>query len=287
MTLLLLNTDSAIVRRWKPSCIISRPTCANFGTLDGCGTDDWATFKSNLESLYPDLSAANYTKRALQEFVDISSKTRMRDEDDVMIYYRPFLTHSNPLSNKQRISDEERSLEFFRGFHSDDRELMFRLSAMKPDHLVGLPYDLEDVLATARRQFSGVQLSDFPSREFRHGPINLRESYHADPDQYQWMRRLSGREDRDPRLRQECMSQYSRDSTDDCDSWSDDSPSVNATRHVIVTSKTVRYEIRTILTDDGPGYKYPPPRSTKPPLQPAPNPLPPHTNLRPSLPPLS
>lgn len=66
-------------------------------TLDGYSTGNWATFKSTLESLYPDTSATKrYTKRALQEFVDNYAKTRrMRDEDDVMDYYRDFLALSN------------------------------------------------------------------------------------------------------------------------------------------------------------------------------------------------
>lgn len=50
--------------------------------------------------------------------MDISAKTRIRDEDDVITYYCLFLTLGNPLFNKQRISDSERSVEFFRGCYS-------------------------------------------------------------------------------------------------------------------------------------------------------------------------
>lgn len=185
-------------------------------SLNGYSTGDWETFKSTLESLYPDTSAdTRYTKRALQDFVDISAKTRMRDEDDVMTYYRHFLTLSNPLLNKQRITDNERNVEFFQGFHPDDRKLLtLRLFAMKPDHPE--PYDLEDVVTAARRQFSGLQLCDFLSREFRG---DLRESRHVGPNQM--MRRLLGREDRDPGPSlQDCESHCGPDSMDDRDSWS-------------------------------------------------------------------
>jgi hypothetical protein len=55
-------------------------------TLDGYNTGDWETFKSTLKSLYPDTSAATrYNYTTLQEFVNISAKRRMRNEDDVMM----------------------------------------------------------------------------------------------------------------------------------------------------------------------------------------------------------
>ncbi|KAI9465561.1 hypothetical protein BJY52DRAFT_1113548, partial [Lactarius psammicola] len=118
--------------------------------LNGYSARDWESFKSALESLYPDTSATRYTNRALQDFVNISARNRIRDEEDVMTYYRGFLTLSNPLINKQRISDSERNLEFLRGFHPKDREpLLSRLYAMKPDHPIHVPYDLKDVLAAA------------------------------------------------------------------------------------------------------------------------------------------
>lgn len=160
-------------------------------------------------------------------------------------------TSSPSAINKQRISDEERSFEFFQGFHPDDRRpLAFRLLAMKPDHPIGVPHDLEDVLTAARRQFSGVQLSDFLPRELCDGPIYLGESRHADPDQR--MRQLFGREDRDPWPRQERKSKYGRDSTDDRNSWSDDEPQREYGSPRDRDFQDSPYEIRTVLTDHGP-----------------------------------
>ncbi|KAH9080608.1 hypothetical protein EDB83DRAFT_998541 [Lactarius deliciosus] len=253
-----LTTNHGLSHSQKVETIVHyiAPSVRDFWkTLDGYSTGDWATFKSTLESLYPDTSATKrYTKRALQEFVDDYAKTRrMRDEDDVMDYYRDFLALSNPLYNNQRISDEERSFEFFQGFHPDDRRpLAFRLLVIKPDHPIGVPHDLKDVLTAARRQFSGVQLSDFLPRELRDGPFNLREPRHADPDQ--WMRQSLGREDRHPRPRQELKSQYGRDSTDDRDSWNnDDEPQ---REHDSPRDRDFQdspdYDIRTVLTDHGP-----------------------------------
>ncbi|KAH9042193.1 hypothetical protein EDB85DRAFT_2139539 [Lactarius pseudohatsudake] len=251
----ILTTNHGLSDSQKVETIVHyiAPSMRDFWkTLDGYSTGDWATFKSTLESLYPDTSAKRYTKRALQEFVDNYAKTqRMRDEDDVMSYYRDFLALSKPLSNKQRISDEERSFEFFQGFHPDDRRLLaFRLLAMKPDHPIGVPHDLEDVLTAARRQFSGVQLSDFLPRELRDGPINLGESRHADPDQR--MRQLFGREDRDPWPRQESKSKYGRDSTDDRNSWSDDEPQREYDVPRDRDFQDSPYEIRT--SDDASSY---------------------------------
>ena len=96
---------------------IARPVRDLWKTLDGYRTGNWETFKSTLESLYPDTSTTRYTIRTLQDFVDVSSNTRMRNEDDVMIYYRRFLTLSNSLIDK-RITNSGRSIKFFLGFPS-------------------------------------------------------------------------------------------------------------------------------------------------------------------------
>jgi hypothetical protein len=47
------------------------------------------------------------------DLVDMSARSRMRDEDDVMQYYRRFLTIGNPLHLAKHISDEDYSAEFF------------------------------------------------------------------------------------------------------------------------------------------------------------------------------
>ena len=93
-------------------------------TLDGFINRDWPAFKAMLESLYPDSAAGNrYTKSGLQDFVNLSGKTRIMDEDDLTLYYRRFLQLSNPLRAAQKLSDDERNTEFFYGFHPDDRSI--------------------------------------------------------------------------------------------------------------------------------------------------------------------
>jgi hypothetical protein len=85
-------------------------------TLDGYINKDWTALKDILESLYPDSAAGNrYTKSGLQDFVNLSSKTRIMDEDDLTLYYRRFLQLSNPLRAAQKLSDDEHNTEFVTG----------------------------------------------------------------------------------------------------------------------------------------------------------------------------
>ena len=130
-------------------------------SLDGHDAKDWPgdTFRGSLESLYPDLDAATrYTRQVLMDFVDLSSRTRMHEEQDFMQYYRSFLTITNPLLKTQRISDDDWSMEFFQGFHPVDREaLAARLFAMNSRHPVHKPYKFYDIYAVARGYFSNAQ----------------------------------------------------------------------------------------------------------------------------------
>jgi hypothetical protein len=137
-------------------------------SLKGYTTGDWTTFSKELEKLYPDIDAATrYSKQALYKLVNMSARTRMRDEKDVFDYYRRFLAISNPLHSSGQISSDERNSEFFRGFHSFDRSSM--ANRLYPLHLNcprNKPYDLKDVFAVAQGYFADLQFyrpDDSPS----------------------------------------------------------------------------------------------------------------------------
>ncbi|KAF8274724.1 hypothetical protein EI94DRAFT_1560962, partial [Lactarius quietus] len=74
-------------------------------TVKGYSTGDWTTFSEELEKLYPDMDAElRYSRQGLIELVNLSARTRMRDERDVLDYYRCFLTINNPLRVASKIS---------------------------------------------------------------------------------------------------------------------------------------------------------------------------------------
>ncbi|KAF8263078.1 hypothetical protein EI94DRAFT_1599129 [Lactarius quietus] len=128
-------------------------------TLDGYRAGSWTTLKINLESLYPDTSAATHiTKKTLQDFVDAAAKDRIRDKDDVIAYHCRFLKISNHLYNARELSEEDRNLEFFQGFHPDDREVLVnRLFSLNPRHPTDKPYAFKDILTTAKNYFTNKQ----------------------------------------------------------------------------------------------------------------------------------
>ncbi|KAI0277655.1 hypothetical protein BC826DRAFT_882421, partial [Russula brevipes] len=86
------------------------PSTRNFWeTLDGYSTRDWDTFSATIKALYPDPNIASaYTRQRLQDFVDLSARTRLKDFSDFMNYYRTFLHISNHLINTNQILPRDR-----------------------------------------------------------------------------------------------------------------------------------------------------------------------------------
>ena len=155
-------------------------------TLDGYSTTNWTIFKASLTSIYPDTSAAmRYTKKTLQDFIDASARDRIRDEDDVIAYYRRFLETSNHLYSSGELTDDKRNSEFFQGFHPDDQEVLAnRLFSMNPKHPTDKPYAFKDILNAARTYFANKQFYRPAHRQFRSSHDNGDDLYrnHSTPD---------------------------------------------------------------------------------------------------------
>ena len=128
-------------------------------TLNGYNTGDWTTYRASIQALYPNTSASTrFTKKALHDLVDSWARTPMRDDDEVLEYYRRFLEYSNPLHTARLLTNEDRNAEFFQGFHPEDREVLNdRLHAFRPNHPEDQAYELEDTFQVAQRYFSKTQ----------------------------------------------------------------------------------------------------------------------------------
>ncbi|KAI9448736.1 hypothetical protein F5148DRAFT_987968, partial [Russula earlei] len=60
----------------------------------------------------------------LQDFVNTSAQTHMRNKEDVISYFQQFLQHSNPLHATNCITDNECNSEFFQGLHAKDHNIL-------------------------------------------------------------------------------------------------------------------------------------------------------------------
>ncbi|KAI9432594.1 hypothetical protein H4582DRAFT_2083306 [Lactarius indigo] len=81
--------------------------------LEGYPTHDWALFRQSLERIYEGTSAqSRHSKQKLYDFAHYNSRSRMRDEEDVMGYYRQFLVFCEPLIEANRITTDERDYAF-------------------------------------------------------------------------------------------------------------------------------------------------------------------------------
>src|SRR6266702_1466362 len=66
--------------------------------LPGYRAASWHHFWAQLEDLYPDIATSTRcTCQGLTEFIELSARCCVRDEGDVLSYYRNFLTIAIPL----------------------------------------------------------------------------------------------------------------------------------------------------------------------------------------------
>jgi hypothetical protein len=160
-------------------------------SLKGYATGDWTTFRGELEKLYPNMdTAARYSRQALYNLVNMSARTRMRDEKDVFNYYQRFLAISNPLHSNGQISSDERNSEFFQGFNSyDQTSIANRLYPLHPNRPHNKPYDYKDVFSVAQGYFADLQFYRpdnappvAPSRWPQHPPEEDRPTRWYEPE---------------------------------------------------------------------------------------------------------
>src|SRR6266702_3700683 len=115
------------IRHYVPRSLLNLWT-----TLLGYRAADWLHFRAQLEELYPDVTASTRcTCQGLIEFVDLSAQRRIRDSDenDVLKYYRNFLTIALPLLEDNKITDDDFKAQFFfKGVHPDDQRHSYRPS---------------------------------------------------------------------------------------------------------------------------------------------------------------
>ncbi|KAI9437144.1 hypothetical protein H4582DRAFT_1793733, partial [Lactarius indigo] len=65
----------------------------------------WRHFRAQLEELYPDIAArTRCTRQSLTQFVELSVENRIHDENDVLKYYRNFLTIAAPLLRDNKLT---------------------------------------------------------------------------------------------------------------------------------------------------------------------------------------
>ena len=112
--------------------------------LDGFGTGNWKTFRTTIEVLYPKFTTC-YTIIYLEDSVDISAMSHMRNKEYVMLYYCRFLQTSTPLYDS-KLTDYQRNAEVFAGFHIKDKDILSRrLEVLELDQPI-VHGDLQDVL---------------------------------------------------------------------------------------------------------------------------------------------
>jgi hypothetical protein len=101
-------------------CYVSPELCDLWQFLDGYSTKDWHTFKQSIKEIYGEASVmSHYSKQRLREFIKLTSKSCMADEEDVQTYYKRFLVLCKPLMQHHKITDEECNVALWGGFHPE------------------------------------------------------------------------------------------------------------------------------------------------------------------------
>ena len=138
-----------------------------WSALPGYAPANWHHFRAEIESFYPDIAArTRCTRQVLTEFLELSAESLIHDENDIMKYYRSFLTIALPLLQDNKISDDDFNAEFFKGFHADDQDILAdQLLKMNPRHPASKPFEVKDVVSAARWYFANDRF---------HKPLQLR-----------------------------------------------------------------------------------------------------------------
>ena len=144
-----------------------------WSTLPGYQTATWSSFRAELEELYPDIDArTRCTRQGLTEFVELSAEYRIRNERDILKYYRNFLTIALPLVKEGKLTHDDFHAEFFKGFHTDDQNVLaVQVRFTNPHHPTNEPFNIQDVLSAARQYFASDQFHKPPQR---HAHTDLR-----------------------------------------------------------------------------------------------------------------
>ena len=125
-------------------------------TLPGHRNTKWRCFQEELIELYPDITEQACTCEDLSQFVKLSAESHIQSENDVMKYYRSFLTIAVPLANDHELTAKDFNAEFFRGFHKDDQKIITEqiLFGINPRHPPTEPFDINDVVTAAWQFFA-------------------------------------------------------------------------------------------------------------------------------------
>ena len=139
---------------------------------------DWDELKVSLLDLYPDVAAlSRNTKQGLQEFLESSAKYRVRDEADVMKYYRNFFLVAAPLYQQGKITLEDFNTAFFIGFHPSIRDMLAeRFTQVNPHHPVHEAFPAQDILDAARCHFTSNQFHRTKAQKAK-----KRDKHHGNP----------------------------------------------------------------------------------------------------------
>jgi len=117
---------------------------------------DWYHLKAHLLYLYPNTATlSRNTKQGLQKFLNKSAKYHVRNEADIMKYYRGFFLTATPLYDQDQITLDDYNTVFFLGFHPDIRDIIAeRFIQVNPHHPVHEPFPVEGILDTAQHHFT-------------------------------------------------------------------------------------------------------------------------------------
>jgi hypothetical protein len=163
-------------------------------SLNGYRSCDWSLFRHSLINTFGTITPHHQTmKQKLRNFVEDSSRMRMDREDDVLQYYRTFQHYSDPLVHSGYLTEKDRDIEFWYGFHPHDRDVVWpRLLAMYPFQPHDIPFHFERVFDCACRAFAyderlsfGPREEEFESRIVtRRLPRHPSSSYTPDPQEF-------------------------------------------------------------------------------------------------------
>jgi hypothetical protein len=118
-----------------------REYCRTLSSYHSC---DWTRFRHSLINAFSPIILHHEIDRLWQkmrDFIKDSSRNRMDCEEDVLQYHKAFTYYSDPLVHARHLTESERDVKFWYGFHRRDHDFLWpHLLDMRPFQPRNIPF---------------------------------------------------------------------------------------------------------------------------------------------------
>ena len=159
------NITDAVAKKLQAARYVDIDTSALWKDLDEYGpTHNWAAFKAAVYALYPGSDTDRmWSISDMDKLIGEQLRIGITDTTSLGVYHRAFLGITKYLIGRNRLSGDEQSRAFMRGFQPSLLVRVGRRLELKfPNHYPDDPYPINDILDAAKYVLHGTSSVALP-----------------------------------------------------------------------------------------------------------------------------